>query len=217
MPASGKVLVVEGRDELWFLEELLKRRGVAPDDQPQIIEGGGYEKLAPDLPNQVLAPGRTHLGIVLDSDPKVGIARRWQSLINFLKPVVTLPEELPEGGFIGSTGDPPVAVGIWIMPDNSTAGMLEDMIIRLVPDEDRWLVDRAGATLITQEQKPPRFRPTHQAKALVHTWLAWRDPPGVPLRHAFNNELLLADHQVADPFFTWLTDTFQLPAPAGAP
>lgn len=65
-------------------------------------------------------------------------------------------------------------VGVWLMPDNQSRGMLEDFAGQLVPPEDE-LWDKAK--LNVDEIVNPRFPEEHTAKAYIYTWLGWQKEP----------------------------------------
>ena len=118
-----------------------------------------------------------------------------------------LPEQPDENGTIIHQPGMPV-VGIWIMPDNSLPGMLEDFIAFLVPDGDP-LWNRASDCL---QQIPPeerRFTDNHQNKAHLHTWLAWQKDPGTPMGLAITKSYLDADAPNAQRLIAWLRRLFE--------
>jgi hypothetical protein len=63
-------------------------------------------------------------------------------------------------------------VGIWIMPDHTLPGMLEDCLSLLVPAGDL-LFERARRCLDEIPAEERCFIEAQFTKARVHTWLAW--------------------------------------------
>jgi hypothetical protein len=51
---------------------------------------------------------------------------------------------------------------------------------------------------------------THYDKAVMHTWLAWMEPPGRPFGTAFLARMLDAGASMAEPFLKWLRDLYGL-------
>lgn len=54
------------------------------------------------------------------------------------------------------------------------------------------------------------MKPTHHDKADIHTWLAWRDPPGRQLHDAVKQRILRPDSPHAAPFVRWFRRTFDV-------
>lgn len=74
------------------------------------------------LEAEINVPDRRVVGFVVDANDD--IVGRWQSMRNRLERVgVRLPDELQLGGAI-IAGNP--KVGVWVMPNNSSAGELEE-------------------------------------------------------------------------------------------
>ena len=71
-------------------------------------------------------------------------------------------------------------VGIWLMPDNQTSGMLEDFLLRLTGDGDP-LLSRAEQVVNSIPETEKLFGNTKRSKAVIHTWLAWQSDPGTSL------------------------------------
>jgi hypothetical protein len=127
---------VEGRDDQYVLQSLLKRHhisAVIPDrlkasdriekNTISIEQWGGFERLRKRLFNEIR--GRKQLervGIIVDaddpSDPKVNISNRWESLRGVLNKFdkVTLADAPSPEGTIGTIQRPDsttVVTGLW--------------------------------------------------------------------------------------------------------
>lgn len=144
------------------------------------------------------------LGVLVDAD--TDILARWQSLRNILvakgySEVVLLP---PEGGFIL---DPPTnsilpRVGIWLMPNNQTTGILEDFLRFLVPIGSK-LFEHALKSVASIPIDERRFKELDLPKAHIHTWLAWQVDPGTPFGTAIKARFLNAGVDEARQFVDW--------------
>ncbi len=100
-------------------------------------------------------------------------------------------------------------VGIWLMPDNTIPGMLENFVSFLIrPDDSLWPM--AEEVLQKVIEKDRRFRETYQMKAQLHTWLAWQKQPGTPLGLAITNRYLDADAPHAQKLMDWIRQLFGL-------
>jgi hypothetical protein len=76
----------------------------------------------------------------------------------------------------------------------------------IVPDDDCLLF--AEETLKELEtRKIQRYKEVHRAKALMHTWIAWQDQPGIPLGQSTTRHLT-TDTALCQQFATWLNRLF---------
>lgn len=97
------------------------------------------------------------------------------------------------------------------MPNNQVSGMLEDFVACLIPTEDD-LLPKAQSVLQEIEQiSINRYTLTHRPKALIHTWLAWQEKPGMPMGQAITAKVLNSNAQLAIAFIEWLKLLFNLP------
>jgi hypothetical protein len=207
-----RVLVVEGKDELRVLPELLElagipwRRGAEP---VRIEEQDGISNiLAPGfLEATVKASGVTAVGILVDAngDP----ASRWKQVRDRLAATYPgFPVELAAAGAIHEAAEKP-RIGVWIMPDNVRAGMLETLLLALRIG-DAALHDHARDATQQARVLGAPFRDLHRAKAELHAWLAWQDPPGRQLHDAVRGRALPPRPQVTDAFVAWFRRLFEL-------
>lgn len=150
------------------------------------------------------------LGIIVDAD--TDLSARWASLKHILKSsgYNAIPKSPVSGGTIIRQEKKPV-VGIWLMPDNTIPGMLEDFIGFLRPQSDLlWpMVDEAVLKVKLLEEEH-RFRNVHESKARIHTWLAWQKEPGKPMGQAITAHYLDANASHAQQFITWIRKLFDL-------
>jgi len=96
------------------------------------------------------------------------------------------------------------------MPDNQLPGILEDFIGFLVPQGDL-LWTRAADCLKSIPLEQRRFTSAKQAKAHIHTWLAWQEEPGTPFGSAITKRYLDADALHAQKLMNWVKRLFDLP------
>lgn len=125
---------------------------------------------------------------MVDADEN-GPAARCQSIEKLIKD--RFPEwtgscaPSPEGIVIQDNKLP--VIGIWIMPDNRRNGYLEHFIAELVPEGDMlW----AHAQTVVGQLPDRRFSVAKEQKALLHTWLAWQETPGLPFGTALSSGIL---------------------------
>lgn len=198
------VLLVEGKDDLHVICNLLKHYNV-----PQtfgVLEKGGFDSIIGLLPVQLKASGIECLGIVVDADSD--LPARWRKLGSILRKAgyASIPPEPATNGAIFSAPDLP-RVGAWVMPDNEIRGMLEDFVALLVPEGD-CLLSLANKALDSIPSDERRFIVAHRPKALIHTWLAWQEQPGLPMGLAITTKYLDASSPHAVRFIEWIKRLF---------
>jgi len=203
--ADKHVLLVEGKDDVHVFYHLLKHHHIP--DLFKIKCKDGYENLRNTLEVELLASDLERLGVVVDAN--ASLASRWQSLQSVLSnsgyDVPTTPD--PDGTIIQHRGRP--TVGIWIMPDNTLPGMLENFVAFLIPPGDPlWAC--AGDCLEQIPEQHRRFPAIHQPKAHIHTWLAWQEEPGAPMGQAITKRYLDAEASHAHQLMDWIRRLFEI-------
>lgn len=204
MISKGRALLVEGRDDKHVVWCLLRHHDVP--ETFEVLDKDGVENVLKVLPVQLKASGIQAVGVLIDADGNV--SSRWAQLKSILEDVgyVNVPDAPHIDGTIMHQEYMP-RVGVWLMPDNSIPGMLEDFIAYLVPPEDS--VFSAAKTAVAAAAKlPAPFKESHTAKAEIHTWLAWQEDPGTPLGQAITKKYLDPEAQSALKFLDWLRKVF---------
>ncbi len=205
--ATKSALLVEGKDELHVLSQLLEHHQVP--ENFRIKNKEGIDVLLETLDVELIAGGLERLGVVIDAD--TAPTSRWQSLRSiFAQSGCPLPDQAdPLGTIVELSGRRLARVGVWVMPDNAAEGMLEDFARSLVPPGDALLVfaEECVDEVIARDC---RFRPSYRSKALIHTGLSWQKEPGTPLGLAIKNHELDAGADYALPLMGWLRRLFDL-------
>lgn len=172
MPAPRQILtqsqlLVEGKDQLNFFDALLSRLGLG---HIQMHDFGGINDLAGFLELLVKLRGFNgvnRLGIIRDAERSAGSAL--QSVQSALKNV-----QLPIPSAAGSLFGTHPSVGVMILPDNSSPGMLETLLCRTFAGSaidgciDRFFAcvgNRPGVSIVRPD------------KARAQAWLATRKRP----------------------------------------
>lgn len=205
---SGYVLLVEGRDEEYVVRRLVRSARI-PDSAISSKPKDGIERLLDSLTVELRGSELHRLGIILDADEDA--LTRWQGLSARLSAAgyTNLPATPPAGGLVLSPSDVP-HVGVWIMPDNSTSGMLEDFLATCIsPGDLLWPRARECVDAIPTPGRP--FAANRLPKVYLHTWLAWQEEPGLPFGLAIAKSYLNPDSQTAQQFIQWLRRLFSLP------
>ena len=150
------------------------------------------------------------LGGIVDADDK--LIERWQRRLQILKSTgyTNLPDTPDPKGTIINNGGSQI-VGIWIMPDNTVPGKLEDFVSFLRPQNDvLWTVAVDVVQQVKSIETPLRFRDVFESKAQIHTWLAWQEEPGKPMGTAITARYLDANAPHAQSLIAWIRKLFNL-------
>jgi hypothetical protein len=211
-PEKKKRLLVEGKDDGYVIAHLLQSYQINLDHTKiELASKDSVTKLLHELPVELKASDLGHLGIVVDAD--TSLADRWRSLQDILNAVgyAGVPTAPQPDGTIIRQDDLPV-VGIWVMPTNTLPGMLEHfMRLLVVPGDALWpLAEEVLQRVIAQDR---RFPQNHEMKALIHTWLAWQESPGIPLGLAITLRYFDANASHAQQFIAWIRQLFDLGTP----
>lgn len=213
-----KVLIVEGKDELRVLPHLIEFAGVnwGPPTNPivRIDDYDGIENILRDgvLETQLKASGLTTLGVIVDAD--VDATARWTTLCSRL-PSEYRPKvgtSFSSGWIVRPTGQP--AFGAWVMPDNERRGMIETFLLFLRPRDNQQLLDYAETAVREAITRGAPISDQHLDKALIHTWLAWQDPPGRQMHNAVMERMLRNSSPQLSAFIRWFCELYELPTPA---
>lgn len=201
-----KVLLVEGADDQHMVWNLLESHGI--NDGVSVIDGKGYENIRSGMGIRIKAENQTHLGIIVDAD--ANFEQRWQSIRDVLvrSGYDAVPERPDRDGTIVQQAQK-TTVGVWIMPDNQSHGMLEDFARLLLPPTDK-LWERAESAIAAIPSDERLFLAIHESKARIHTWLAWQQEPGKPIGQAIKIGYLYGKTDVAQRVVNWLKILFDL-------
>ena len=215
------VLLVEGNDDQDFFKAYCELIGkdnvkVIPPKTLDISSGDGWSNLVKNLPlllDKIKAGDVEKFGIVLDADHppnnKGGFSIRFQlvteKLAEFGYIIPKKPSHKTGDIFIHSDGLP--SIGLWIMPDHQSNGMLEDFVADLV-------LDATQISLLNHAEQSIKKLPItlfdktlHLTKSKVYTWRAWQKRPGIPLSKALQDGIL--DRSKSVSFEDWLKIVFK--------
>lgn len=216
-PPREKVLLVEGATEVRLIPFLMEANGVAwPDDKAnasvQIRDKDGFQNIVDRavIEAEIRETSRRITGIILDADQT--FAERWINIRNCCLPYFPeLPDETIPDGLIVSNSDNQ-RLGIWIMPDNQSHGMLEAFLLQLVPggEADPLLIYARQSCQHAKANLHAPYKDTHIRKAEIHTWLAWQDEPGRQLHQAVSEMILNPKSPTAEPFVRWFRELFEV-------
>ncbi len=207
-------LLVEGEDDQRVIPELMEANGV-----PWGARGSEVVRIKPtdgfaNMTSRTLIEtewkesGLEALGLIADAN--ADCQSRWTSLRNRCRTIVpSVPDDLPRKGLV-VTSPNGKRLGIWLMPDNSSTGMLETFLAYLVPNGSDVLWQHAERVRDEAKQLGAPYKNHHRDKAGIHTWLAWQDPPGRQLHQAIVERLLKPQSPESEVFVEWFRSLFHL-------
>lgn len=207
-------LLVEGDEEKrvipYFMDEHVAWGDRRDDWVVRIEEFDGVENLLKPgvIEAESKEPGLRAIGVIVDADDQFD--SRWSRVRERCRKVAdTFPDDLPVGGliFLTPTG---LRVGVWVMPDNRSSGMLETFLSHLLVPGRLPLWDFARESCERSKEHGAPYSDAHCDKANVHTYLAWLDPPGRQLHVAVLARALDARLPLGEHFVRWFMDLFQL-------
>ena len=179
---NRNVLLVEGKEERLVVSHFMDRHIVWGDTPEEwVVEIKTHEGVDDLLePGNIEAeskrPGLKSLGILIDADDQ--FASRWLRLRDrCLRVAADFPVELPSEGLIHQN-EHGLRIGVWVMPDNGSRGMLETFLGSSVAAElaPLWAFAQDSCTQSRDHGAP--YVDLHYDKACIYTLLAWLEPPG---------------------------------------
>jgi hypothetical protein len=170
----SKLLIGEGSEDRRFLLAFLKFLKI---DGVQVEQYGGKDQLSSYLKTLKLLPGFSNLvslAITRDADEKANCA--FESICGFLK---QYNYAIPKNAEQVESGTP--SVSIFIFPDGTNPGMLEDLCLSSVKDDPTMICIEDYFDCV---QRQASRQPKNLAKAKIHAFLASQTKPGLRLAEA---------------------------------
>lgn len=204
-----KFLIVEGNDDVHVIANIWKN--YVGDQAPifYIDDSKGFDNVYGKLEAYCLRkmPNIEAIGVVIDAD--ADIYARWESIKYQLEKLnYAVPQNPVLGGAILEENGRSPRIGIWLMPDNNTSGMLEDFVRYLIPENDPLLTETDSVLAKIEDLVYHKYSSIHKAKARIHTWLAWQEDPGTPMGLAITKSYLTTQTELCQQFVTWLNRLF---------
>ena len=200
IPPTDRVLLVEGQDDKHVVLHLWERHQAT---LPFSIENkGGIDPLLESIAPEIKAPGRRAVGILVDANDD--IEARWEAIQNRLQRagIESPPSPSPDGTIIQVNP----RIGVWLMPDNSSVGELEDFVVQMIPEGDQvWPLSRRYIEEIPQEER--KFSDGKILRAQLYAWLAAREDPR-RMGLAIRARDLKVDGALSQRFIAWLNNLF---------
>lgn len=163
---SNQLLAVEGRDEFNFFKAMLKHERI-PDIQ--LLDIGGKDKFKVELPLLINSEGFSEvktLGFVRDAEEHLASAA-FSSICSSLKKYnLPIPLKINSIHFENN-----FKTGIFIMPNNEDAGMLEDLCIDSIKNEPVFPCITQYIDCYTSTRLEPQKKSTFPKPLFKATWL----------------------------------------------
>ena len=170
MDNNDRVLLVEGPNDKHVVRHLCNRHQAIPEFC--IRDKGGIERLLEGIGLEILAPSRKAVGILVDVNDNLDA--RWNAVANRLQEESIEVPNSPE--LTGTIIDSNPRVGIWLMPNNTSPGELENFVSEMIPDDDPvWPLSEDYIDGIPEKAR--KFTEKKILRAKVHAWLATRENP----------------------------------------
>jgi len=200
----NKKLLVEGQNDMHVVSALCEKYQII--ENFDIIDCEGVGNVIRQIGTRLKGYNINTVGIIVDAD--TDLQTRWNSLYSTLTGIgFIVPKKFPEEGLI--VENETQKVGIWIMPDNNSDGMLENFISFLIPKNDKLslVVDDVLAKIETQGLN--KYLRKDKPKAKIHTWLAWQEEPGTPMGLSITKKYLSTEETICQQFIKWVTELFR--------
>ncbi len=199
---AKSVLLLEGSDDCNIISKFCEDNAIRADFG--FCNCGGDNQVLHKL-NALLKKSDPPevIGVILDADQNID--ERYQEIKAKVADFYNLPKNMPKDGLVHLEKGLP-KLGIWIMPNNQDNGALEEFYLELATDIDTDFIDN---TIQEAEKKElTSFKSQHRKKAIMHTYFAWQDTPGMPLHAAINKIVLDNNAEIAHVFKGWLISLF---------
>ncbi|MDE2731943.1 MAG: hypothetical protein OXI38_11180 [Bacteroidota bacterium] len=198
---SSRVLLVEGVTDRHAIRHIWTKV-TREDPSFSIKDKGGIENLLQDLGAEIRVSGLKVLGIILDANNNPTC--RWKAIADRLMAAgIQVPNVIDP---LGTIVNGPPLIGVWLMPDNDSAGELEHFIESLIPDTDVvWPLAAKYVDAIPENSR--EFRAHKELRAKIYAWLAVRKDPRKP-GEAIGAGDLNTDAPLAKSLIAWLQRLF---------
>ena len=204
------LLFVEGRNDkevIYRIENHYRLAGIC-DVKEMGSDSEAFEAFTLYLNEQASKADR--VGLVIDADQDFN--NRWKSIRLALTNSnnYSVPLNFPPEGLILDSNTPnKPKIGVWIMPNNSSVGMLEDFLIKMVPGDDDLIPEVTKALNDIEALGKNRYKKIHRSKAWMHTYLAWQDEPGNTLATAVASFQLNSSAAIVKSFADWMVRLYR--------
>ena len=195
------ILLVEGRNDKHVVWQICNRNPALPDFF--ISDRGNINAVIESIGPEFLVAGRQALGILVDTDDRP--QARWDEISHQLRIYGVQPPTKPDpAGTIIPDTEP--RVGIWLMPNNTDTGEIEEFVASMIPDGDPvWPMSQDYIDGLPNYEG--KFADGKTLRAKIHAWLATRADPRL-MGQAIGTHDLDIDGPLCRQFLAWLNRLF---------
>lgn len=205
------VLLTEGKSDCIVISNICSHRKIKENFKPLNCKSRGEAISFLELTINEQATRYKNVGIVIDAE--TDNKATWQKIKSRIEKTGrynNIPNSLPANGLILQANQSThPRLGVWIMPNNKTDGMLEDFVSLLAGDGNTLMQESELVLKSLEERNIEEYKQVHRAKAKIHTFLAWQDEPGHPMGTAITARILDAGAKEADIFVEWIKRLFE--------
>ena len=217
---AERILLVEGQDDKHIVWQICRRNAASFAATRQgyamrvallsagtefLIDERGSRSEVISAIRQEATTRRRAMGVLIDADADP--TQCWEELATgFSRTTVSFPNTPNPAGVIIPEQPGQPRIGVWMMPDNQSAGELEDFVRQMIP---------SAAPVWPEAQRyidniPPgirEFAPDKTDKAKLYAWLSTRREPS-RMGAAIGDGDLETTGPLCQTFITWLADLF---------
>ena len=201
MDNNDRVLLVEGPNDKHVVRHLCNFHEEMPEFC--ILDKEGIEVLLEAIGSEIQAPGRKAVGILVDANDDLDA--RWNTVAKRLREENIEVPSNPE--LTGTIIDSTPRVGIWLMPNNTSPGELENFVSEMIPADDPvWPLSEDYIDGIPEADR--KFTEKKILRAKLYAWLATREDPR-QMGAAIGARDLHVDRPLSTTFANWLRQLFE--------
>ena len=194
------ILLVEGQNDKHVVGHICARLQLALSFS--IVDKDGIDNLQSSIFTEINDSDRQTVGILVDANDN--LTARWDAVTEQIRRAGIDPPASPDSA--GTIIESKPRVGIWLMPDNTSPGELEDFVVQMIPAGDRvWPLSKHYIEEIPTEDR--KFIESKTQRAKLHAWLAAREDPR-QMGLAIKTKDLEIDGPLCQKFVVWLTKLF---------
>ncbi|MCJ2035953.1 DUF3226 domain-containing protein [Methylobacterium sp. J-068] len=184
---QDRVLLVEGPNDKFFFEAMCRSLGlstIVKVASPQDIAGpkvfnnkGGIFKILPLLISQMNDGSIASLGVIVDADTSathgMGVEKTLELFAQKIEKDGFRDRRRvgDQGGYVFKNNDGLGDIGLWIMPDNQSEGMLENWVYSTARGSERADIAHAEKAIATLPGQI-KFKEIHRIKAITSVWMS---------------------------------------------
>lgn len=212
-----QILFVEGYTDVNFVKSFVGVHGLRWNEKVEIAPAFGYQKAINKFCGALSNPtAYSHVGLIVDADEVC--SDRYKLIQDTLNDIVsdplTLPD-LPNTGLIATYSG--MQYGIWIMPNCHGKGALESFLYNKISTPNS-LLDEVESAVNTLEEHAKRdiglkskiYNLNHKKKAVVHTYMSWKEPPDYSFGKALEENFFGKETTEELDFLNWLKGLYHI-------